>query len=233
MQVMGTSEQVTATTALTLTVHPTLTLSVSPVLRTILPGETASYTVGVAASESFGAPVALSLDGIPSQAVGHLTPNPIVPPGSSQLLVETVTSTAASSYSLTVTGRAGPITDSFSLALVVEPPAPSYGLEVFPTTHVAWPGQAVRYQVSVTEVEGDGHAMGLTVVGVPTGVNARWADNPIAPGSSTTLTLALSSAAPLGDHLLSIVGTAPTQVVTQSVTLRIELPPIYLPLMVG
>ncbi|GJM32166.1 MAG: hypothetical protein DHS20C18_11670 [Saprospiraceae bacterium] len=47
----------------------------------------------------------------------------------------------------------------------------------------------------------------LSLVGLPTGLNATFADNPVAPGGTTTLTISNTGAVPGGSNNLSLIGT--------------------------
>jgi hypothetical protein len=197
----------------------------------VYPDETATYTLSVAASEDFTAPVTLTLQGAPLEATVSLHPNPVIPPGNSQLYVTTTASTAVGIYSMTVTGTAGVVTDTVGLILIVASVAPpSFTLSISPEARVAMPNQAVSYTAVVTGIGGFSQPVTLTVAGLPAGVDAAWSVNPVQPGNASVLTLSVPSSPPFGDYLLQIVGTAHTQVVTENVGLTIDYPArIYLP----
>jgi hypothetical protein len=63
-------------------------------VASIYPGETATFTLSVTASEGFTAPVTLTLQGAPSGTTVLFDHNPVTPPGTSQLYITTTTSTA-------------------------------------------------------------------------------------------------------------------------------------------
>jgi len=231
MTVTGASGQVIDTTSLTLTINPALSLTVRPVVRTALPGEAATYTLSVTAGNGFTAPVTLGLQGAPSDAVASFAPNPVIPPGTSQLHITTTTSTAAGIYAMTAAGTAGVLADTASLFLIVTSATPSFTLNISPTTRIARPNQTVSYTAVVTGVNGFSQPVTLTVLGLPTGVGASWSVNPVTPGNSSILTLSIPSSPPFGDHPLQVVGTAETQTVAESVTLIIDYPfKSYLPI---
>jgi hypothetical protein len=200
-------------------------------VASVCPGETATYTLSVTASEDFTTPVALTLQGAPSEATVSFDPDPITPPGTSQLHITTITSTVAGIYTMTVTGTAGVLTDTASLFLIVTSATPSFTLSVSPTTCIARPNQIVSYTAVVTGVNGFSQPVTLTVLGLPPGVGASWSVNPVTPGNSSILTLSIPSSPPFGDHPLQVVGTAETQTVAKSVRLIIDYPfKSYLPI---
>jgi hypothetical protein len=240
MSVTGTSGEVTDTATLTLTINPRFTLTAQPVVRTALPGETAVYTVlvstsgGTLGTNAFAGPVTLTLQGAPLGTIFSFDPNPVTPPGASQLCVTTTTSAMAGIYEMNVIGTSGMITERVGLTLVMVSAAPSFTLSISPTAHVAKPKQTVSYVVSVIGLGGFGQAVSLTVAGLPTGVGAAWTANPVTPGDSSALRLSIPSSPPLGDHRLQVIGIADTQVVSEDIGLTISYPcSIYLPLILG
>jgi hypothetical protein len=236
MTVTGTSGQVTDTTSLTLTVkpaamNPAFSLTAQPDVQSVLPGEAAAYTLSVTASDGFTAPVTLTLGGAPSDAAALFTPNPVTPPGTSQLRVTTTASTMAGIYTMIVTGTSGALTDMANLTLIVASATPSFTLSISPATRVAEPNQIVSYTVVVSGVNGFSQSVTLTVVGLPIGVGTVWSINPVTPDDSSILTLSIPSKPSFGDHSLYVVGTAETHTVTKSVELIIGYPlKYYLPI---
>ena len=208
MTVTGTSGQVDDTTSLTLTVNPTFALTAQPDAHTILPGDTAVYTLSLTAGEGFAAPVDLTLQGEPSGATASFDPNPVTPPGTSQLHVTTTASAAPGIYAMAVSGTSGVLTDTANLTLIVASAAPSFTLSISPTTRIARPNQVVSYTVVAAGVNGFSQPVSLTVVGLPTGVDAGWSVNPVTPGDSSILTLSIPGSPSFGNRLLQVVGTA-------------------------
>ena len=236
MTVAGTSGQVADATPLTLTINPTLTLVAQPDTHTILPGDTAVYTLSLTANEGLAALVDLTLQEAPAGTTVFFDPNPVTPPGDSQLSVTTAASTAAGNYAMTVTGTSGVLTDTANLTLIVASAAPSFTLSISPTTRIAGPNQVVSYTVVAAGVNGFSQPVSLTVVGLPTGVGVGWSVNPVTPGDSSILTLSIPGSPSFGNHPLQVVGTADMgtadmQVVAEGFELTITYPfSIYLPI---
>jgi hypothetical protein len=230
MTVSATSDQVSSATPLTLTVNPQIALIPQPSVRSALPGATAVYTLSLTASRGFTEPTTLGLQGAPAGAAVSFDPNPITPPGASQLRVNVGASTAAGIYPMTATGTAGVLTATADLTLVVVSAAPDLTLTVSPTARLAKPGQAVSYTVDVAGTSGFSQAVTLTVVGLPAGVGTTWSANPVVPDDFSILTLFIPSKPSFGDHALQVVGSAGTQVVTQDIALTIIPFKVYLPI---
>jgi hypothetical protein len=200
-------------------------------VSSVYPGETATYTLSLTASEGFASPVTFTLQGAPSGVVTSFDPSYVIPPGTSQLHITTTASTAAGFHAMTTTAASGAFTDKADLTLIVASAAPSFTLSISPTARIAKPSQIVSYVVSVAGLNGHSQPVSLTVVGLPTGVGAAWSINPVIPGNSSALTLSIPSQLPFGDHQLQVVGVANTQVVVEDIELTIAYPySMYLPI---
>jgi len=193
-------------------------------VASIYPGETATYTLSLAAGAGSTAPVALTLQGAPAGAIVSFVPNPVIPPGTSLTQVATTDSTVAGIYEMTAIGSCGALTDPADLTLIVASATPSFTLSVSPTIQVAEPNQAVSYTASVAGVNGFSQPVDLTVIGLLSGVDAAWSVNPVIPDSFSVLTLSVSSSPPFGEHLLEVVGIAGAQVVTKEIELLVLYP---------
>lgn len=93
----------------------------APDVLTVCPGEGAVSELSVTASTGLIAPVTLTLEGAPSGTTVSLDPNLVTPPGTSQLCITTAASTMAGTYPMTVTGKAGLLTDVANVTLQVFP----------------------------------------------------------------------------------------------------------------
>lgn len=95
-------------------------------VASVYPGETATFTLSVTASEGFAAPVTLTLQGEPSEASVSLGPNPVAPPCTNQLHITTTPSTVVGTYPMTVTGTSGEVSGTTHLTLTMamnQPPS--------------------------------------------------------------------------------------------------------------
>jgi hypothetical protein len=83
------------------------------------PGDSASYTVNVAAIGSFGDTVNLSVSGLPPGATYAFSPPSVVMSGSSTLTVMVPEGSPPSSSTLTVTATSGSITQKSNVTFTV------------------------------------------------------------------------------------------------------------------
>jgi len=202
----------------------TLSLTAEPTSRAIQIGQTAVYTLSPAINGGYIRPVTLTLSGAPPETIVSFDPNPVIPPGTSHLYITTTASTVTGTYAMIVTGTSRVLTDTANLILTVAPATPSFTLSISPTTCIAKPNQIVSYTVAVTGVNGFSQPVILTVIGLPTGIDAAWSINPVTPDNSSILTLSIPSSPPFGDHPFQIVGTTETLTVTERVELIVDYP---------
>ena len=113
----GTSGSLSHSTTVTLVVNSDFSLSSSPTSRTISHGQSTTYTVTIAALNSFTGSVTFSVSGLPSGAIGTFSPNPAA--SSSMLTVNTSGGTPRGTYTLTVSGTGGGKTHAVMVTLVV------------------------------------------------------------------------------------------------------------------
>jgi hypothetical protein len=108
---------------------PDFCLSASPSSLTIQQGSSGSSTLTVTSLNGFNSPVNLTLSGCPTDSACILSSISVTPPSggsaTSKLTVNVVSTTEASTYSLTVTGTSGPSTRSTTVRFTVPvtPPA--------------------------------------------------------------------------------------------------------------
>jgi serine protease AprX len=96
--------------------------------------------------------------------------------------------------------------DAFAAVSMVA--VPQFTMDAGPTDiSVCAPTQAV-YDVSVEQVQGYDEAVTLSAEGLPAGATAIFANNPVVPPATTTLTITTDGATP-GDYDVSVLGTSP------------------------
>jgi len=121
MTITGNGGGVThsATVTLSISQAPDFAINVSPAALSALQGQTASYSVNVAAMNGFNSQVALSVSGLPSGANGIFSIPAGAPNFDSTLTVTIPLATPAGSYTLTVTGNGGGLSHVANLVLTV------------------------------------------------------------------------------------------------------------------
>ena len=116
----GLTNQSPATRTVTVT---DFSLSASPSSQLILPSESTSYTVSVAAGPAFTGTVNLNVAGLPSGATATFNPPSVTASGTSTMSVTTSLTTPIGSYPLTISGSIGGLTHTTSVTLGVAMPA--------------------------------------------------------------------------------------------------------------
>jgi len=103
---------------------PDFTISAMPPSQTVNLGKNTSYTVTVSPFNGYNNSVNLSVSGLPSNATGGFTTNPITGgSGNSTLNVTTSSSTPQGSFTLTISGTDGTLTHQTQVTLSVVQPA--------------------------------------------------------------------------------------------------------------
>jgi cellulose 1,4-beta-cellobiosidase len=126
----GNSDPSPPTRTITVLKNPDFDISISPSSQTVLPGQSASFTVAVTPQSGFSSTVNLSVSsesGFPSGITsGGISPASISGAGGvSNLRMNTSTSTVPYALSLTITGSTGTISHTASTTLLVGLAAPA------------------------------------------------------------------------------------------------------------
>ena len=125
-------------------ITPDFTLSATPARRAICAGDDADYTVEVGAIAGFSDSVTLSASGHPAGTTPTFNPNPVTPPGNSDLVIDNTASAASGDYTIVIEGDANTITHTTQVHLSVfdvsptapTPEAPADGVVGVSTTPV-------------------------------------------------------------------------------------------------
>lgn len=137
LTVSGASGSLSQSASIALTVSSTSTgntadfsLSASPSSQTVTAGTGTTFSVNVAALNSFTGTVTLTASGLPSGISGSFAPASISNSGSSALSLTTSNSVTAGTYPLTISGTSGSLSHSANVSLVVNAPQPTVALNV-------------------------------------------------------------------------------------------------------
>jgi FG-GAP-like repeat/Bacterial Ig-like domain (group 3)/FG-GAP repeat len=216
LTITGASGTQTATTTLTLGVYtPTFTVA-SDGLNIGL-GTSATSTVVVTPQYGFSGSVKLSVSGLPSGVTASFAPNPTT---SYSTLTVTAGSTAPlGQYPLIITGTSGTQTATTTLTLGVY--VAGFTLST-PGTVALGQGSSTTAYISESPQYGFSGNVSLSVSGLPSGVTASFAPNPIT--SYTALTLTAASTVTPGPYALTITGVSGTQTVTAPLNLGVYVP---------
>jgi hypothetical protein len=200
--------------------QPDYVMSVSPSSRTVPQSQATStpYTVTTTPVGGFSDNVDLSVSGLPAGASASFSPNPTTPGSSSSTMTVTLDGTTpAGNYPLTITGTSGALTHSSSVALVVQAPAPDFGLSASPSSRSVVHGSGTSYGVTISRINGFSGNVSLSVSGLPSRTSASFSPNPAS--SSSTLSVTTNRKTPRGTYTLTITGTSGSLTRTVRVTL--------------
>ena len=111
-----------------LALAPNFGITGSPNVQSIPPGGNTTYTVSTTQLGGFSGSIGLSVTGLPAGAAASFSPSSIGAPGSSTMTVTTTTATPVGTYSLSVTGASGALTNSTTVFLNVATSGQSSGV---------------------------------------------------------------------------------------------------------
>ncbi len=175
----------------------TFDLTVQPSTQTVSPGMPTAYTVLVASTGGFSAPVKLQVDNqasLPSSISVIFTPSTVTPPadglGYAILVVSTTTSTPTKTYQLAISGTGGGLADSATVALEVTTKT-TFTVSTSPFSQVIGLGYSNQFAVTVTSLGQFSSGVSLTLEQVPYGVSYTFTPSMVTPsaGGSTYSTL--------------------------------------------
>jgi PKD repeat protein len=157
---------VSASATRTITVTD-FSLSTTPSSRTVLPGESTTYSATVTAGTGFTGTVAFSVTGLPPGATGSFSPESVTSEGSSTLTVTTTTATPVGSYPVTIHGTSGSQTHTVNVTVVVNASnqAPTAIIKSPASDVTKNPGQYVTFSGSGTDPDGSISAYAWTFPG--------------------------------------------------------------------
>ena len=221
LTITGTSGSTTATTTVPLQiVAPTFALYAYG--ASIGQGTSTTTSVSVNPQYGFTGNVNLSVSGLPSGVTASFAPNPVAGiTGSSTLTLTASTTASLGQYNITITGKSGTVTATTTLTLGVYVPSftlSAYGLNM-------GQGTSSTSYVYVTPQNGFTGSVTLSASGLPSGVTASFAPNPVTGiTGNTTLTLTASSTASLGQYNVTITGKSGAMTATTTLTLGVYVP---------
>jgi hypothetical protein len=139
---------------------PDFTLAATPATQDICAGTAALYDVNVGSVLGFNEPVTLSASGHPAGTTAGFSPNPVIPPGASELTIGNTAGASAGSYAIEITGTSASSTHSTEVGLTVysdspsaptltNPPNGATGVSLLPTFEWTAVAQAQNYLLQV------------------------------------------------------------------------------------
>ena len=133
---------------------PDFSLSLSPSEGVVTQGQSQAYTVDISGRGGFDSSVFLSVNGLPGNTNATWSDNPVIPPDSSLLTVQTDFGTPIGDYVLQVTGRSGSLEHTREVALEVQAGQPvSDGVVLY--EHFNYGGRYVAFTESNIDLTDD------------------------------------------------------------------------------
>ncbi len=167
----------------TITTMPDFNLTATPATASVIPGNSAVYTVNVGALSGFTGTVNLTASGLPAGATATFTPPSVTGSGTSTLTIATTAATPQGSFVMAISGTSGGLTHATTVTLVT---APDFTISISPTSMGANVSTTVNYTVTAAFLNGFSGPVALTATGVPVSATASFTPASLAaPGNST------------------------------------------------
>jgi len=202
------------------------TLSASPSSVTITQGGAAgTSTITVNDLNGFTGSVSLTASGLPSGVTA--TFNPTSTTTTSTLSLTASGTATTGTFPVTITGTSGGLMATTSLTLTVNSAGtPNFTISASPSSVTISQGGNGTSTITITSQNGFSSATTLSASGLPSGVTAGFAPNPVTPpanGSTTsTLTLTASGTATTGTSTITVTGTSGSLVHSTTISLTVN-----------
>jgi hypothetical protein len=190
--------------------------------QTAAPGSPAAYTLNVSPTGGFDGTIALTVSGLPDDAVGSFSPSVLQAGGGSSTLTVTVdTGTPSGVYDFTVSASSGSkLIHSTTLTLLVG--VQDFTGNIVPLSETVTAGGQAQYNVSLSSLGNSIYGqVNLTVANLPPGVTGSFSPNPTYTFGQSVLNLSTTSATPPGTHTLLVTAIGPTTSHSRTVTLTV------------
>ena len=202
---------------------PDFSISATPGSQSVAQGSNTTYTTTVSALNGFTDPVNPSVSGLPAGATANFIPASAVNPRTWALRVSTATTTAAGTYTLTITGTSGTLSHSATVTLIVQGP-PDFSISASPSSQTVTQGNNTTYTTSISALSGFTDTVNLSVSGLPAAATATFNPASVTGSGNSTLTVSTATTTPTGTYTLTITGTSGTLSHSTTVTLVVSTP---------
>jgi subtilase family serine protease len=205
---------------------PAFTLSASPTAVSVAAGSNGTSTITTAVSGGFNSAVALTASGAPSGVTVSFSPSSIAAPGSgiSTVTFAVASGTAAGTYSITITGTGGGLTQTATVSLTVTSGvAAAFTISASPTSITVARNSSGSATITTAVTGGFNSAITLSASGQGSNQTVTFSPSSIAaPGSgSSTMTVRVGRNASTGNHTITITATGGGITHTTTVTLDV------------
>lgn len=220
ISITGTAGSLTKTVKINLTVAAqSFSLGNYDKTISIIPGSTATGSLYISGQNGFNKSVTLTATGLPTGVSIAFTPNPATSFADYKLTAPT--STPLGTSTVTITGTAGSLTASTTVALTVEP---AFAIFTSPgVVNLAPSAGAKQTLITVAAQPGFAGAVSLDISNLPPGISATWGTNPTA--NSSTLTLTSDGSASVGNTTATVTATSGSMSATTPLVIAIHNTP--------
>jgi uncharacterized membrane protein len=222
--VTGTSGNITQTSTFTLTVNEQPSFSLAPSTTNLSLSAAAgnSLSINVTPLYGFAGTVNFSATGFPATVNNSFLQTSSTT--GSTLVIYVQPATAPGQYPITVMGTSGTLTQTTTFTLTVIGP-PTFSLTPSAPAVSATQGSGTTVNVAVNPQNAFTGAVSFSASGFPSGVTGTF--QPASSATTTTLSIAASSAAATGQYPIIVTGTSATLTKTTTFTLTVVGPPTF------
>jgi uncharacterized membrane protein len=201
---------------------PDFSLSSAPASRTILVGQSTSYTVTFSPVNEYAGTVNFTVIGLPTGAVPLFNPGSLSSAGTTTLSITTDNTTPPGVYPLTITGSDGTLTRSISVSLEVDAVPPADFTISAPPTITVKRNSTGSETVTISAVNGFTGVVNLSASNLPSLVTASFAPTSVTNSGTSKLTFTVDHRAAQGVYNVTVTGTSGLLVHSTTVTLTVN-----------
>jgi uncharacterized membrane protein len=211
----------TATATLVILV-PDFTFSASPSSRTILVGQSTSYTATFTPINTYAGTVTFSVSGLPAGATSLFNPGSLSSAGTTSLSITTDNTILPGVYPLMITASDGTLSHTASVSLEVDAvPAADFTISA-PATITVKRNSTGSEVVTIAAVNGFAGVVNFSTSGLPALVTASFAPTSITNSGTSSLTFTIDHRAAQGVYHVTVTGTSGLLVHSTTVTLTVN-----------
>ncbi|HEX3587048.1 MAG TPA: protease pro-enzyme activation domain-containing protein [Candidatus Angelobacter sp.] len=223
LTITGTSGPlVHSTTAMLTILVPDFSLSSAPASRTILVGQSTSYTVTFSPVNEYAGTVNFTVIGLPTGAVPLFNPGSLSSAGTTTLSITTDNTIPPGVYPLTITGSDGTLTRSISVSLEVDAVPPADFTISAPPTITVKRNSTGSETVTISAVNSFTGVVNLSASNLPSLVTASFAPTSVTNSGTSKLTFTVDHRAAQGVYNVTVTGTSGLLVHSTTVTLTVN-----------
>lgn len=210
----GTSGTLVHNTTFSLAITSTtntadFSISTTPNTQTFPIGQSANFTVNIAALDGFTGTESLTASGLPAGTSATFSPASISSSGTARFSVTTNANAVAGTYTLTIAGTSGSLSHSTTVGITLTSnPPPDFSLAASPSSQTVTAGSSTSFSLGVAASNGFTGAVALAESGMPAGMLASCTPSSITTSGTCTLSISTTSSTAAGTYSLSIKGTS-------------------------